>query len=330
MSKLIDRVKSEIIGEVMSNIELENYMNKNGYTLLETEEEQSESIIKFTNYKSQLWIEYEIDENQMMLIVKISTITRLVNEPTKVRPFQSYEDLLAVQNYFYEKNMYHYWLTGWLMVSFGRRVGDTISLKWCDIYDKYGEFKERLNTLREEKTGKIVGARVNALSKYYITEYCKLTGFDPMKHYYEKIFNFTDTAFRKALKKAVDNVGLKYAISTHSYRKYYGNTLYKLHPQDVDKLSIIQSMFGHSSPEVTKEYIDEIDRKIDKYNEDFSSYMIDLKNGVCPIINNSPIMAFKSEDFRNLLSMCWDMSQNGCDKFEGINNIIDKAEQLMV
>ena len=63
MSKLIDRVKSEIIGEVMSNIELENYMNKNGYTLLETEEEQSESIIKFTNYKSQLWIEYEIDES---------------------------------------------------------------------------------------------------------------------------------------------------------------------------------------------------------------------------------------------------------------------------
>ena len=330
MSKLIDKIKNEIVGEVMTNIELENYMNEKGYYLLEQDDKQDLHVVKFTNYKSQLWIGYDTDEDNLMLITKISTITRLTNEPTKVRPFQTYEDLLAVQNYFYNKGMYHYWLTGWLMVAFGRRVGDTISLKWSDIYDKYGEFKDRLNALKEEKTGKIVGARINDLAKYYIVDYCKIVDINPMDHYYEKIFSFTDAAFRKALKEAVNKLGFKYPISTHSYRKYYGNTLYKLHPQDADKLSIIQSMFGHSSPEITKDYIDEIDKKIDKYNEDFSVYMLNIKDGILPIIKNNPIIALKSDDFRNIMSLCWDLGNSGKDKFESINELIDKAEQLMV
>ncbi len=72
-------------------------------------------------------------------------------------------------------------------------------------------------------------------------------------------------------------IGLTYPISTHSFRKYYANTIYKLHPSRYfDNLMIVQTMMGHSDLETTKIYINEIDRKQDVYNNDYAEYM--LKN----------------------------------------------------
>lgn len=193
-----------------------------------------------------------------------------------------------------------------------------------------GEYRERLTTLKEEKTGKVVGVKLNALAKFYIDEYCKIININPMEHYKEKIFSNSDAAFRKMLKQAVEVSGLKYPISTHSFRKYYANTIYKLHPQDADNLMIVQTMMGHSDLETTKIYINEIDRKSDKYNSDYASYMLKMKNGEEVEISNSPILSIAWEDFRDILSKCWDMAVNGEDKFDGINKLIGMAEQCMI
>ena len=58
--------------------------------------------------------------------------------------------------------------------------------------------------------------------------------------------------------------------------------------------------------------------------------MIARGNGIDTDISNSPIVALKSDDFREMLSKCFDMAQNGKDKFEAINELIGKAEQMMV
>lgn len=216
------------------------------------------------------------------------------------------------------------------MVSLGRRVGDTIALKWSDLFLRDGLYRERLTTLKEEKTGKVVGVKLNALAKYYIEEYCKLVKIKPVDHYKEKIFSSSDAAFRKMLKQAVQVIGLTYPISTHSFRKYYANTMYKLHPQDADNLMIVQTMMGHSDLETTKIYINEIDRKQDIYNNDYADYMLKMKDGIEVEISNSPMLSIRWEDFREILSKCWDMAQNGEDKFNGINNLIGMAENCMV
>ena len=229
-----------------------------------------------------------------------------------------------------DNRMYHHWFASCLMVSLGRRVGDTISLKWSDLYLENGKYRERLTTLKEEKTGKVVGVKLNALAKFYIEEYCKLVNVSPMEHYKERIFSNGVAAFRKMLCQAVDASGIAYPVSTHSFRKYYANTIYKLHPQDVDNLMIVQTMMGHSDLETTKIYINEIDRKQDKYNEDYSEYMLRMKNGEKIEISNSPILSIAWEDVRNLFSKCWDMAQSGEDKFDGINNLIGMAEKCMV
>ncbi|MDE6232185.1 MAG: tyrosine-type recombinase/integrase [Lachnospiraceae bacterium] len=144
--------------------------------------------------------------------------------------------------------------------------------------------------------------KLNALSKFYIEEYCELIEIKPMEHYKEKILSNSNAAFRKMLKQAIQMSGLTYPISTHSFRKYYANTIYKLHPQDVDNLMIVQTMMGHSDLETTKIYINEIDRKSDKYNNDYSKYMLRMKNGEKIEISNSPILSIVWEDARELFS----------------------------
>lgn len=330
MAKKIDKMKSEMVGEVFSQTELENYMNKYDFVLIETDEDDINNLIKFTNYKSQIWVECEIDDENNILILNLKSIANINEGSTRKEPFRTYEDLEKILDYFLDNQLYHHWFTSCLMVSLGRRVGDTIALKWSDLFLANGEYRERLTTLKEEKTGKIVGVKLNVLAKYYIEEYCKLVNVNPMEHYRERIFSNTDAAFRKQLCQAVEAVGITYPINTHSFRKYYANTIYKLHPQDTDNLMIVQTMMGHSDLNTTKIYINEIDRKSDKYIDDYSEYMLKRKNGEDIEISNSPILSITWGDFRELLSKCYDMAQCGEDKFEGINKLIGMAEHCMI
>ena len=331
MARKIDKMKKDIIGEIFSLTELENYMHEYDFVSIESDEyDDINNLIKFTNYRSQIWVECETDDENNILVLNLKSIANINEGSTRKEPFRTYEDLEKVLNYFMDNQMYHHWFTSCLMVSLGRRVGDTIALKWSDLFLSNGEYRERLTTLKEEKTGKVVGVKLNALAKFYIEEYCRLVNLKPMEHYRERIFSNTDAAFRKMLCQAVEASGITYPINTHSFRKYYANTIYKLHPQDVDNLMIVQTMMGHSDLETTKIYINEIDRKSDKYNDDYSEYMLKKKDGEEVEISNSPYLSVTWKDFREILSKCWDMALNGEDKFNGINNLIGLAEKCMV
>ena len=308
--------------------ELESIMAEFRFHLVEVDDETD--IIKFTNYSSQIWIDGESDEEGNILILKVSRVNRIESETTRVEPFRTYDDLEKVMNYFKNNGYYNHWITAWLMVSIGRRVGDTIALKWSDIFRKDGKYRERLTQLKEEKTGKKLAPRLNALAKLHIDEYIEMVGVKPMYHYNEQIVDTSSATFRKILKKAINSVGIEYSVSSHSFRKYWANTIYRLHPQDLDNLMVIQTMLGHSDPMITKIYINEIDKKQDKYNQDYADYMLARGNGIDMDISNSPIISLKAEDFRELLSKCWEMEQSGKDKFDSINKIIGMAEQSMV
>ena len=328
MARKTDIIKEKILNEVLSITELENIMSEFEFVPVETEDDMD--LIKFTNYKSQIWIEGETDYEENILITNMSVVNRVESEPTRVEAFRSYEDLEKVLNWFWDNGHYSHWITAWLMTALGRRVGDTCSLKWSDIYKKDGNYRERLTQLKEEKTGKKVAPILNALAKMKMEEFTSVTEATPMNRYTEKIVDTKPSAFRKMLKKAVSEVGLTYDISTHSFRKYWATTIYKLNPQDADNLMIVQTMLGHSSSEITKIYIGEIEKKQDNYMRKYSDYLISKGQGINMEISNSPMMVIKAEDFREILSKCWDMSQNGISKFDGINDLIGIAENCMI
>lgn len=340
MARTIDKIREQLEGEIFSLTELENIMNTYGYVPMEAEND-SEDIIKFTNYASQIWVKPESCDGDCVIVDKVSLSTKLESKPTKVRVFQSYEDLIAVLNYFKEHEQYDLWLIAWLCTSLGRRVGDVISLKWSDLVQRNGRYQYRLETLKEEKTGKVVGARINALAKKMIDEYCQIQNIYPAEVYQKHIFIDIDKdankaqknkyeKFRKVLHDAVEAAGIDYPVGTHSFRKWYANTIYKLHPQDANNLKTVQQMLGHSSEAMTAIYIEEIDRRIDKYNTDYSDFMLDKMGGKETEISNSPIVSLKAEDFRDILSQLWNIAVSGADKFDAINEIMGLAEKCML
>lgn len=333
MAKTIDVIKEKILEQVLSQDELENIMADFHYHLVEDgdfNDRENAEIIRFTNYSSHIWVDVERDEDRNVLVTNVRRINRTEYESTRSEPFRSYEDFEKIMNYFMNKKFYHHWITGWLMTALGRRIGDTVHLKWSDIYRKNGQYRERLTQLKEEKTGKKLAPILNALAKQKIEEYIELTGAKPMQHYDERIVKTSEAAFRKQFDIAVNTTKIAGKLSPHSFRKWYANTIYRLHPQDADNLMILQTLLGHSSSEITKIYIGEIDKKQDKYNEDYSQYMINKTKGIDTDISNSPIISIRAEDFRELLSKCWDMAHNGADKFDSINELLGITEQCMV
>lgn len=333
MAKIIDKIREELIEEVMSFDELEEIMSNFRYHLVEDDDEDDENntdVIKFTNYSGQIWIGGEMDNEGNILISKVTPISRIENESTRVEPFRCYEDLEKVLRYFKDNGYYNHWITACMMASLGRRVGDTVGLKWSDLFKKNGKYRVRLTQLKEEKTGKKLAPRLNALARLYIDEYIEIVGIKPMQHYNEKIVNTTSAAFRKMLKKAIEVAELDYPLSTHSLRKWWANTIYLLHPQDADNLTVIQTMLGHSDINTTKLYIHYLDRKQDKYNEDYAQYMINKMNGIDTDISNSPTISLPSDKFRELMDMCWEMGKKCGNKYEDIVQLIGVSEQYMI
>lgn len=314
--KKIDKIKKELCGNVYSTIELDNLMAKKGYTQIESDDQTEEGVAKYTNCKLQLWLTVDRDEDNNILVTDIKRATKVCGVSTKVDPFHTFDDLNKILSYFWNHEQYHHWLCGNLMVSFGRRVGDTLSLGWSDLFLSNGEYRERLITLQEEKTGKVVGVRIHNYAKECINKYCEKVCINPMDHYQESIFSIGNAAFRAALKKAVVEVGLNYPVSTHSFRKFYGNMMYKLHPQDADALSIVQSMFGHSDPNITKMYIGAIDEKIDKYNIDYAEYLLDVSSGKEVAVQNTPIYSLKSDDIREILGVAYKLGKESTQMSE--------------
>ena len=221
MASKIDEIKAKIGDDIVSETELENLMAELGYSPLTTDDD-AENLIKFTNFKRQIWIDVVRDEENNLICENIRQVTKEKGEETKVEPIHTFDELLAIEDYFKNNGQYQYWLIGWLIASLGRRVGDIVALKWCDLYKINGAFRDRLSTLKEEKTGKTIGLSFTNFARARVEEYCRLENINPMSNYNERVFTVGSAAFRKNLKKAIDYVGIDYPVSTHSLRKFFG------------------------------------------------------------------------------------------------------------
>ena len=334
--KSIKELKEELVENVFTMDDMENLLAENKFFPVEAEEaEDGDNISKYSNGKCQLWVYYTQDDEDNILVTAVKRVTKCAGN-TEVDPFHTFDDLNKVLRYFYDSGKYHHWLAACLMVAFGRRISDTLSLKWSDLFLADGTtYRDRLNTLVEQKTGKTVGVRSNQFAMVCIADYCRIAGINISDHYTENIFNITSAAFRAATKQAVKEVGIDYPVSTHSFRKFYGNMMYKLHQQDADALSIIQTMFGHSDPNITKRYIGTIGEKIDKYNRDYSQYLLDCKAGKDVAYSNSPVVVLTMENLREILGNAYKSGMNNCGgdvdfQLDDMNRLLAEVDERKI
>jgi len=221
---------------------------------------------------------------------------------------------------------YDYWLACTLMVAMGKRVGDTLSFKWSDLFLSNGEYRNKLTGFEDEKTDKNVHTRINAYARQCIDEYLNLTEINPIEHYNEKVFDKSYKSLYRAVSDVLKDINYNYPITIHSFRKYHANTLYKLHPQDADNLTIVQMTLGHSDPLITKGYIGYIDEKIDKYNADFGDFMVKYSNNEVPEIDRTPIITIKTTQFRELLLKAYQNCKDGIAPETMLNELYSEVE----
>ena len=108
---------------------------------------------------------------------------------TEVYPLWELEDIKKMIDYFKEKEDWDSYLTFMFGLLLGRRIGDTIMVKWSDFFFENGSPKEEINTIREQKTGKYTNLPVSKFVFKCIDTYCEKVVINPMEHYNEYVFN---------------------------------------------------------------------------------------------------------------------------------------------
>lgn len=131
-----------------------------------------------------------------------------------------------------------------LQANVGLRISDILLLRLNDIVrdgDRY-----RLNII-EKKTKKVRNFTVPDQIYMFLQSYVIKYSINPNA----RIFPITE----RAVQKMVDVVAAEMHIenmSTHSYRKYFGLSIYEENNNDI---RLVQILYQHSSPAVTQRYL---------------------------------------------------------------------------
>ncbi len=140
-----------------------------------------------------------------------------------------------------------------LGINSGLRISDLLKLKISDVSN--GKIKDNIY-IREQKTNKEKVFEVNKSSKDAIKEYLTSLGKYEIDWYLFKSREGDNKPISRMqaydiLNDAAKLCGITDKIGTHTLRKTFG---YHARINGTD-LSVIQDIFNHSSPGITKRYI---------------------------------------------------------------------------
>jgi integrase len=257
---------------------------------------------------------------------------------TEVQPFWNIEDIQNMIEYFQIKEQWHHYLTFMLGLLLGRRVGDTLKLKWSDLYYENGKMKDETD-LAEEKTKKLTRICICGAAKTAILLYIEKTGINPMEDLEAPVFPSNsakrkDAAYRVAFKKGADYCDINYPVSTHSTRKTFGFWSRKLHPYDVDSMEILQKIYNHSSVQITMDYIGLTWEREKAYFHDMGEFIGNISEGKEIVLKNTPVISIKTTDLRDILKMAYMEGRNSKgseeDSIEVMNQLLSMVEEIRV
>lgn len=134
-----------------------------------------------------------------------------------------------------------------LGINTGLRISDLLRLKVGDVYNKTEI------VITEQKTGKKRVVTLNKVAIDAINDFLKDQDINPSHYLFRSRKGKNKPISRiqawEILSKAGELVGVN--IGTHTLRKTFGYHAYK---QGID-ITLLQQLFGHSSPAVTLRYI---------------------------------------------------------------------------
>lgn len=145
------------------------------------------------------------------------------------------------------------WLLFTLGINAGLRISDLLELKIKDVAN--GKVKDKVY-IREKKTDKEKQFALSETCKKAIKEYLTSLGNYDIEDYLFKSRQGGNKPLKRKqayniINKAARECGIEDNIGTHTLRKTFG---YHARMAGAD-ISLIQDLFNHSSPSITKRYI---------------------------------------------------------------------------
>lgn len=254
-------------------------------------------------------------------------------------------DMKKVIRYFIEHEMWIHYLGFTLSCNMARRVSDMLTLKWKNIFDETGHFREDILEISEKKTDKLANPKINEACRNAIETYIKKTKCNVKKDNFEvpvfmqlsgthKGKTLSPDGFLKAIKKAANEVGIEYNVGTHSPRKTFGMMSRMLHPSDYDSMEILQTVYNHSSTKTTKSYIGLTKKKINKYYDDMGDFFNDyiIGNEEYIIEANKPTVTLNDRDLRDIIKFAYESGRRNAENtdsathIDSMNTIMDMVE----
>lgn len=358
MARIVERLRNQLLEEVFTENEIDNIMAAEHYYPIESDEITEEGILKYSNGKSEMWIRY-IHAYGEYLVSGITNKTKKSGS-TRTRHLTP-EEIKRFMDYFRDNKKYDEFMIFIMELFLARRIGDTLSLEWGHFFYENGSKKKQINDLLEHKTEKIAKLHIPDVVWKYIDWYCRVKKINPLEHYEEDIFTHEakngvlkynaskdeyQPEYKKAIKKqeksfwyqfnlAAQRLGIE-GVSTHSIRKSFGYIAHMLNQYDPDCLDVLQSIYVHDSKETTKIYIDVIDDKAKGMFNGVANYVNDLDNGETPCIQNTPVIALKTNDLRDILLKAYNIGMKNHSvadpeiHMDIMNQLIAEVEQKRV
>lgn len=138
-----------------------------------------------------------------------------------------------------------------IQANLGCRIGDILHLSLSSLVRDGDHYRM---DIVEEKTGKARRHQVPEPVYNYIRDYCAENGINPER----RIFQFTERAVQKALKAAREYLDIP-QTSTHSFRKFAGQQVYKNSGHDI---VAVKEFYQHASVTTTQEYLAQSSEKL--------------------------------------------------------------------
>lgn len=162
-----------------------------------------------------------------------------------VEPIRNKVDIQRIIDYFRANNKEKYAVLFTLGVNSGLRVSDLLGFKVKDVYNKTSIM------LREQKTGKGKIFPLKDELQTLLNDFCKnrnpqewlFTGRHGLK--LDRIIVY------KTIVQACKDLNINANVGTHTMRKTFGYHHYK----QFHDIALLQTIFNHYSPVVTKRYI---------------------------------------------------------------------------
>lgn len=181
-----------------------------------------------------------------------------------VEPIRSKEDLKRIIDWFNKKDK-KYAALFTLGINSGLRISDLLNFNVGDVFQK----DEII--LREQKTGKYKKFPLKPEVKRMLDDFCQDRDLDEALFKGRCGCRLDRCQVYRFINQACENLNIEANVGTHTMRKTFGYHHYK----QFHDIALLQTIFNHSSPEVTKRYIgitqDEVNNSYLTLNLSFSS-----------------------------------------------------------